>query len=387
MKTLGIIAEYDPFHNGHKYNLNALKEKNNCDNVVVIMSGNYTQRGDISLIPKDIRALTAVKEGADLVLELPIFLSCSSAMDFARGGISFLMHSGITDVLGFGCETEDMSLLSRISDIISEEPEDYKNTIKELTSLGYSFPKARAEALKEYVDENAIKLMEEPNAILAIEYLRAIKDLKWDMPFSVIKRKGAAHDSDHAEEGFCSASYIREKLLSGGSDPYDLAGFMPDSTVMALSRHMAYGDADNMSPFLLSELYRLNSFDHIYDISYDLSNRLRFAKDRFTTFSEFALTLKTKDITLSRIRRALMHLINDVTKDDMDVIKETDYCPYISVLAANESKDLLKKLYAASDVPILYRDSDGERYLNEKMMLLLKKSKKADQRYIYSLKA
>ena len=385
MKTLGIIAEYDPFHNGHKYNIERLKEKTGCDRVIVCMSGSYTQRGDIAILPGKLRAETAVKEGADLVLELPLFWSCASAGDFAVGAVSALKASGLVDVLGFGCETDDLRLLEEVSDILTNEPEEVSSYLTDLLKLGYTYPKARQEALSRYTGKD-MSFIDSPNVILALEYLKASAELKTGFETAAVKRTGAGHDSSDPVPPYASASYIRECLTEKGQTADELSEFLPESSLDVLERHMNYGRTDSMSPFLISELMRLDNYSHIYDVSADLSNRLNFLRSRFTGFTEFALSVKTKQLTLSRVKRCFMHIINDITDDDMSYLKENGFCRWLGILACGKDETVINDINRHASVPVLFRDSDAGRYLTGKDAELMKKLRRADHRYMYALK-
>ena len=175
MKIVGLIAEYNPFHNGHLYHIRKAKEITGADAVLVIMSGNYVQRGTPAIMPKHLRAQVALESGVAAVFELPVCYATGSAEYFATGAVSLLNHLGCVDALCFGSECGDYALLERIAGILTEEPDDYTFYLKEALRKGLSFPRARQQALSSYLkDENVDQVLDEPNNILGIEYIKAL---------------------------------------------------------------------------------------------------------------------------------------------------------------------------------------------------------------------
>ena len=181
MKICGIIAEYNPFHNGHSYHMLSTREKTNCDYIICIMSGNFTQRGEPTIFDKWQRAKAAVLCGADLVIEIPTLFATSSAENFAYGSVKILDMLGV-DYLSFGSEIDDGDALNKLAKILVKEPKEYKKILKQKLSGGISFPVARKEALTAYTDDESIaKLVAGSNSILAIEYLKSLIKLKSDI--------------------------------------------------------------------------------------------------------------------------------------------------------------------------------------------------------------
>ncbi|MDR2167605.1 MAG: nucleotidyltransferase family protein, partial [Clostridiales bacterium] len=221
-KTCGIIAEYNPFHNGHKFHLEAAKRESSAENIVVVMSGNFVQRGEPAIICKFVRARAALLGGADIVLELPINFATASAEGFARGAVYILEKSGIIDALAFGCENNDLGILSEIANFLVNETEDFKAALRANLRQGKSFPVARAAALEQFSQEVLVA----PNNILAIEYLKALRKFNSAIvPFGVA-RKGVGHHGKELVGSFASASALRREILAGNVD--SLAAFMPD---------------------------------------------------------------------------------------------------------------------------------------------------------------
>ncbi|MBQ5567156.1 MAG: nucleotidyltransferase family protein, partial [Oscillospiraceae bacterium] len=214
MRTVGIICEYNPFHRGHAWLLAQLRERYGADTAVVCaMSGNFVQRGDFAIAEKHLRAEAALRGGADLVLELPLPWAISSAEGFARGGVEVLESTGVVDTLCFGSECADGARIKRVAEgLLSEE---FSTALRERLTDGGSFAAARQEAAQQILGDDA-QILSAPNDILAVEYCKALRSMHSRMEPLALPRRGSAHDGE-AQDGFASASYIRQKLIAGGS--------------------------------------------------------------------------------------------------------------------------------------------------------------------------
>ena len=218
MKIVGLIAEYNPFHNGHLYHIRKAKEITGADAVLVIMSGNYVQRGTPAIMPKHLRAQVALESGVAAVFELPVCYATGSAEYFATGAVSLLNHLGCVDALCFGSECGDYALLERIAGILTEEPEDYTFYLKEALRKGLSFPRARQQALSSYLkDENVDQVLDEPNNILGIEYIKALYQTGSLIKGYTIQRKESGYHDRDLSGNYSSASAIRRLLAQAGS--------------------------------------------------------------------------------------------------------------------------------------------------------------------------
>ena len=242
MNVAGIIAEYNPFHNGHAYHIHEVKKRTNADFVIAIISGDFVQRGAPAIADKYVRTKMALLGGADLVIELPVCAATASAETFARTGVNILSQTGVVTHLGFGCETDDLALLSAIADLFTEEPAAFKEALSSYLKEGVSFPAARARAAETYFQavstsanmpkpsaangsdlrqtpyqKNISDILNNPNNILAIEYLKAIKLSGSAMKPCAVKRKGAGYHSTDSNTGYCSATAIRNLLTPGVS--------------------------------------------------------------------------------------------------------------------------------------------------------------------------
>lgn len=293
MKIAAIIAEYNPFHYGHKY-LIEQAHKAGATHILAVMSGNFTQRGDCAIFNKHTRAKTALENGVDLVLELPSRYSLMSAEGFAKGAIEIITALGCADMLAFGSESGNLEALKEASGAI--EFVAHTDEFNTLIRRGKSYPAALQEALREYYTEDVSETISDPNNTLAIEYLSALDNIGTSIEPIAVKRLGAQHDSDDDGE-FISASSIRKKILAGE----DYSRFAP--MINAPS-----ADISRLEIAILAALRQMRpeDFDLIYDCAGGLGNRLCKAVRAGKSLGEIYFLTKTKRYTLARIRRAVL---------------------------------------------------------------------------------
>lgn len=343
MKICGIICEYNPFHNGHLYQINKTKELlGENSRIVCLMSGNFVQRGDAALYHKSLRAKAAVLSGADLVLELPMHYALSSAEGFAKGAVDILSKIGCTH-LSFGAENDNIDDLKGIAALLLEKS-TIDDTISHMTS-GISYAAARERAVFAKIKDKS-EILRSPNNILAIEYLKAILSLGSDMSPVAISRFGAEHNSLGVIDNTASATYIRHCVLSG-SDP---------SSLMPASAAALFKDADihtikGNDDIVMSHLIRLTPEDFrlFADVSEGLEFRLFDAVQSSFTFDEVCEKAKSKRYAHARIRRILINAFLDIKKADIP----HEY-PYIKVLAFSEGgRDILAKNRDNSDICVI----------------------------------
>lgn len=305
MKTAAVICEYNPFHFGHKYQLEQTRAAG-ATHIVGVMSGNFTQRGDVAVFDKYARAKTALENGVDLVLELPTKYSLSSAESFARGAVGIIAALGCVDMLSFGCECGDIAALKEAAGAAEYAvySEEFANRMKN----GKSYPAALAETVKEFYTDDVYEILCEPNNTLAVEYIKALDDIGSGItPFAVI-RSGAAHDSADENGGFASASLIRGKILAGE----DYSQFAP--VIDAES-----ADIKRLETAILAKLRMMkrDDFENIYDAAQGLGERLYKAVRMAGTLDELYFLTKTKRYTLARIRRAVLCSFLDIDKKQL----------------------------------------------------------------------
>lgn len=388
MKVNGIIAEYNPFHNGHKYHLEESARLTGADYSIVVLSGNFIQRGDPALVDKHTRAEMALKNGADLVLELPTVYSASSAEYFATGAVSLLDKLGVVTHLCFGSECGDTAILQQIASILREEPEDYVKELKTGLKQGLSYPSARNTALIHYFPALAgnTKILSSPNNILAIAYIKAILNLDSKMVPVAVTRLGSDYHDPSLYSQYCSALAIRQ-ALSDGRGLSSVARYMPDSAGELLSQRLVLGRGIFSNDFSSALYYKLLSeketgFDKYLDVSADLSNRICNRLAEYKNFDDFCDLLKTKELTYTRISRCLLHILLNLTKEDMAVCSELEHTPYARILGfRRDAEPLLAAIKEQTSIPLVTKLADAEKLLSTDTYLMLKQDLQISQLY------
>lgn len=342
MKTISIIAEYNPFHNGHAWQIAEAKRRTSADFALIVMSGDFVQRGEPAVLDKFSRTRMALLGGADLVLELPVRYAAGSAEYFARGACSLLASLNVTDTLCFGCETEDPAAFSALSSLLSDEPEAFRRYLRSYLAAGNSYPKARLLALEScffpdssqsspgydshfasdadplsppgnpFSFKTATELLSFPNNTLGLEYLIACRRLKASFDFLPVKRQGASYHSSLPQGNFASATAIRK-------NPALACGYMPD-VCQELYEHAVSGQMlhsiDDYSDLLHYALLMQKNYTAFLDVNADLSGRIRKLLPQYKSFSSFVSLLKTKQVTEARIRRSLLHILLGIRKKE-----------------------------------------------------------------------
>lgn len=355
MKIGGIIAEYNPFHNGHRYQLEKSKELGEWTHAVAVMSSNYVQRGETALVSKWARAEMAVKNGIDLVIELPTLWSTAHAQRFALGGVSLLDSLGCVDMLSFGSECGDIDELIECKNAINSEA--VCERLKENLEYGLSFASARAEALRTVYGNRFFDILEEPNNTLGIEYLQALDKLSSDIVPMTVRRVGSAHDSIIRSENFACASDIRAMLL-GENKEWEM--FVPQSVADIYNREKESNQApcpNSKLEFSILCCMRQLSAEDIGlspDVSEGIEYRIHDAALKASSLEELYQLAKTKRYSHARIRRIVLHAFMGFTAEDY---KENP--PYIHVLAMNDKgKEILKEAKEKAKKPIVTKASD-----------------------------
>ena len=338
-KVLGIIAEYNPFHNGHLYHLQKSLQVTGSSYSVAIVSGNFTQRGSTSLVDKWTKAEIALKNGIDLVLELPLFYSISSAENFSEGAIKILDSLKVVDYISFGSESGDISTLNMIADILYKEPKAYKNILSHELSKGLSFPKARENALLMYLNDirKFSNVLSSPNNILGIEYLKALKKYKSNIiPVTIERYNSNYHDTSY-RGNVASATAIRNIVKNNGWDI--LRKVVPENTFSILLENIKVGHVvPDLSVFEKQIIYNLRKMSiqeiaQLPDVSEGLENAIKNAVNSCNSVVEFLNIIKSKRYTNTRLQRILVYALLGITKKDIDLSKKA--IPYIRVLGFN----------------------------------------------------
>ncbi len=334
MRTAGIIAEYNPFHNGHKYHIEKTREVTGAEGIIVVMSGSFVQRGDVAICDKWSRSKMALLGGADLVVELPCVYSCQSAEYFARGAVSILEHLKC-DFLSFGTESDSTDDIIKTAEFLKNPDYDFKNNLEINLKNGISYPKALANALGN-------DLVNTPNNVLAIEYIKQIKNMR---PIG-IKRKGSLHDGDG------SASDIREQILKDN----DVKHLMPESSYEIL-KSSDLANRDIFEKLLLYKLRMMNTeqLKNVPDVTEGLENRILQMAHKCATVGEMCDSVKTKRYTMARIRRIMTNALLDITKEDILNPPE-----YIRILGMNNvGMEILRQLRDKTDIPVVTKVADA----------------------------
>ncbi|MBD8931764.1 MAG: nucleotidyltransferase [Ruminococcus sp.] len=400
MKIVGLITEYNPFHNGHKYHIEQAKKITGADAAIVVMSGDYVQRGMPAIMPKRLRAEMALNCGAAAVFELPVCYSTGSAELFALGAVSLLDKLGIVDYLCFGSECNDLQGLQAIADILCEEPTEYKQLLQEALRSGLSFPAARQEALGTIMKTaDSSFLLNDPNNILGVEYLKALRRINSNIKPCTIKRQDSHyHDrtlcttyssasairslfaysdsSSTASEGFHKCGNTRFSGISG-----ELAKQVPSSCFKLLEENHQVLYPISEQDFSLLLKYKLlnktpEKLIRYADVSEELANRIYANLNNFFDYRQFCELLKTKEVTQTRINRALLHIMLGIKKKEQEIYLTDGYHYYahllgfrkdcekvISAISKTGTLPLLTKLYKQDKL-----SDAGQRMLNQDIL-------------------
>ncbi len=350
MHICGIIAEFNPFHNGHKYIIDSVKARG--DAVVCVIGDDFTQRGDTALITKYKRAMAALNCGADLCLLLPVPWSISGAENFALGGISILKNLCCVDRVAFGSECGDTKRLIRVAR--AAHSDTLSPLLQSHLANGKTFARARQSALYKLIGNDA-DILSNANDTLATEYINAAERLGFSAEFFAVTRRGGAHDSNTAKDNYLSASAIRSAVLS--DDTESIKPYMPDKAYDILGeaiKNGEYSDISNIETAILSHLRRLSTEDikALPDVNEGLENRIFKAARTAKTLDECYALIKTKRYTLARIRRIILSAYLGIESGTAK-----NAVPYIKVLGFNKTgEEILKNVNAA--VPLILKGSD-----------------------------
>ncbi len=339
MKTVGIVAEYNPFHNGHLYQIQKVKEHLSPDFIVVVMSSNFSQRGEPTCLSQLERTRLALLSGASLVIELPTVFSSASAEHFATAAIKSLHALGIIDHIVFGAECDDLKKLENLANYLVKESREYKKSLKEELKTGSSFPVARANALKSAGLDSDLFLGS--NNILAIEYLKALKRLNSTIAPYVLKRVGPGFNSDEISETFSSATHIRKKIAEDYFQA--IQSFVPDYTYKALTQN-PLNFLDTYSDILFYRLRTMNREElrKIHEIKEGIENRILERAPDCKTISELLERLKCKRYPYSSLSRMVLNILLNITTKDFKAF-EKGFPRYIRVLGFRKQDEQIWK--------------------------------------------
>lgn len=355
MRVTGIIAECNPLHEGHRYLIKEAREKTCADYIVIVLSGDYVQRGAPSILSREVRTEALLSAGADLVVELPLYASCSGADYFARGAVALMENLGVVTDLAFGSESGDTDLLLEASRRLNDESEQFQAALRDGLREGLSFPSARALAME------GADLPSTPNDLLGTEYLRSLLRSGSTIRPLAIKRTKCA-----------GATRIRSEMIASrqNSDPF-------------LCR-------DDFSDLLLHALYSAGSPEALtayLDVSQDLAGRILRELPGFTIYSDFCAAVKTRSYTYTRISRALLHILLGITSETMEYFDtQHSLCGWIRPIGfRRDAAPLIKSITASCEVPFLDKLSRAKDAMSGELYEVLRAELQAE--FLYDLMA
>lgn len=336
MKATGIICEYNPFHNGHIYHLEKVKELNKDNCIILVMSSYFMQRGEVNILNKWDRTSIALKYGVDIVIELPFAFATQSADIFAYGAVSLLNHLKV-DNLVFGTESNNVEMLKEIANI--QESNQYNETVKCFLSEGLNYPTALSKALTKF----NLSHIDDPNNLLGISYIKAINKLKSNIIPISIKRTNSYHNSD-LESNIVSASTIRENLRKNVN--MDFA--VPNETKNKISKIISMED---YFPFLKYKILTENNLEKYKSVDEGLASKIKKEIIKSKSYNELIMNIKSKRYTYNRLSRMFTHILCNFTKEEADYIKEIDYIRILGF--SKKGQTYLNQIKKDINIPVI----------------------------------
>lgn len=385
MKVAGIIAEYNPFHTGHLFHIEETKRITHADYLLVIMSGDFVQRGMPAILDKYTRAEMALLCGADAVIELPVRFACASAEFFACGAVFLLEQLKVTDYLCFGSECNNLNALQSIAQLLTKETTSFQETLQKQLKQGESYPSARMKAFLselfnqssiQYPKEVLLSLLSEPNNILGVEYLKALERIKSNIIPLTCERQETGYHDETFHQNFASASALRKELLTNGLK--NLKSYVPKAAYPVLEREYQNTFPILAEDFSLPLYYKIRTdiennipLCSYQDISSDLEARITRMLNHFHSFEEFAAALKTKQYTSTRINRCLLHILLNIKKPTAPLM-ETCIPSYARLIGFRKSSSaLLSAIKINSAIPLITKMADAKKILPKTSFSLL----------------
>lgn len=367
MKTALIVAEFNPYHNGHKYIAKKARELTGADFVIALMSGDFVQRGAPAIVDRYTRAKMALSAGIDLVIAFPTRYAACSAEEYAGHALRIADSIGCVDFLFFGSECGDVNRLIEAAQVLAFEPDDYKKCLREYLKQGISFPSARALALPQYED-----LLSKPNNILGIEYIKAILRGNYNIQPKTCMRVGVSHGSTGLSENYASATAIREVLLSqdiSARSVDKLSACMPGEAYTLLkaeyeNNRLVY--ENDLTYMLVSALWEARSAGDLtkyLSVSETFANAAWASKEKCLSFTDYAMMLKNRSLTYTHVCRALLHIALRIEKNSSDftpasgtVTAKNSYPDFAHILGMRKEAGLLvSRMTEISRIPLIMR--------------------------------
>lgn len=382
MKVVGLITEYNPFHNGHKYHIEEAKKITGADYVIAVMSGNFVQRGAPAITNKYARTMMALQNGADLVIELPVCFATASAQYFALGAVALLDKLKVVDYLCFGSECGDITLLNEAAKLFNNPSDSFNELINSYVRDGLSYPAARAKAaMRLNLSQNGDfhKVIAEPNNILGIEYIRALHQLNSSIKPVTIKRIKAHYHDTEIRDSISSATAIRNILqdVKSKEEISLIKDSVPESVYDYFTGNLNTVFPVNIDDFSNIIKYKLLSEDSLtlsqyLDLSYDLVDRIKNTDIQNHGINELIQMFKSKNITLTRINRAMIHILLNILREDFQEYIKNEIVYYARILGfRRESSLLIRKIKEAERIPVITKVSKAKDRLDSTGMKML----------------
>ncbi len=369
-KVLGIVAEYNPFHNGHFYHMQESKKITEADSCICVISGNFTQRGEPSIVNKWAKTYMALCCGADLVIELPTIYSISSAENFASGAIKIFDSLKIVTDISFGAECNDLATLNNIANVFYSEPANYKTILNHELKRGLSYPMARENAVLMYLNDikRYANVLSNSNNILAIEYLKALKQQKSMIQPNIVPRKNVYYNDQKIVDDFASATAIRKLMLN--REYAEVRKVVPRSTYQIIGEeykknHIILGIKKYEKEIIYAlRVMPIEEIQNLPDVNEGLEFAIKKAASETNNIEELIEKVKSKRYTQTRIQRILLYVLLGITKKDMEDSKKM--VPYVRVLGFNSrGKILISEIMNQN--PKLNMITSVGKYVNKKM--------------------
>lgn len=385
MRTAAIIAEYNPFHNGHQYQIDKTRRQTGADFILVLMSGDFVQRGAPALCSKYIRTKMALSGGADLVIELPSLYALSSAEFFAGGAVALLDQLNVVDILSFGSESGNLSLFEKCTDAIIRHNEEINPLIQSKLKCGIPFPAARAQAVSEILSAGSDAgelnaLFASPNNILGMEYCKALAASKSAIRPFTLKREDAGYHNTSVtahSSGHISASAIRNAL---DKSPECIAAYVPSTVYQIMEENRLFKDHLDEDVFSMLLYYKLltekeQGFSAYLDCTPDLSDKICKHLSDYTSFTGFCHLLKTKELTYTRLSRVMMHILLNIRTPEFfrpPFLSRKLHAPYARLLGFKKgATPLLSAIKKSSSILLLSKPADAGSLLSEEALAML----------------
>ncbi|SDG94637.1 Predicted nucleotidyltransferase [Alteribacillus persepolensis] len=379
MKALGLIVEYNPFHNGHAYHLQASQEKTNADIVICVMSGYFLQRGEPALLPRRERTEMALRGGADLVVELPYIFSSQHASWFAKGAVSILHHLG-AGVVCFGSEHGQIDPFLQLADFLDQNEHAYNHHVKQFINEGYSYPKAASLAFRALSPDTSLPDLTQPNNILGYHYIRSIRELKSNMkPETIARHTAGYHETQISQASIASATSIRRSLINHQQTPEDIKHTIPSTTKHIMQAYESSGNDyfhwEQYFPLLQAKVLTLpvSFLAQIYEAQEGLEHRFSSHIKLHNNFHAFMEAFKTKRYTWTRLQRFAVQLLTGTTKAEAQTALQPEQADHIRILGMNEKgQSYLNHIKKQMEIPVytkMPREKTPQQTLDERACL------------------